>query len=110
MIEQIEYDRRTTTGYFFDAKGGLVEHLNVEHPLELSGYIKLLPKLRSATFNFSKSAYKKTFDQEAQLINFLENTKLTRFEIIGSSKLLELPEVLLKHPLRRLKISGCNNL
>ena len=110
MIELIEYDRRATTGYFFDAREGLVEHLNIEHPLDLSDYIKILPKLRSATFNFSKSAFKKTFDQEAQLIHFLENTKLTRLEIIGSSKLLELPEVLLKHPLRSLKISNCNNL
>lgn len=110
MLEQIEYDRTTTTGYFFRNLDGMVEHLNIEHPLELSNYIKVLPKLRSAKFNFSKSAYKKTFDQEAQLIHFLENTKLTRLEIIGSLQLTELPEVLLKHPLRSLKITRCPNI
>ncbi len=110
MIERIPYDRTTTTGYMFRNLDGMVEHLNVEHPMELSHYINILPKLRSATFNFSKSAYKKTFDQEAQLIHFLENTKLTRLEIIGSSKLTELPEVLLKHPLRSLKITRCPNI
>lgn len=110
MLERIEYDRTTTTGYFFRNLDGMVEHLNVEHPLELSGYIKVLPKLRSAKFDFSKSAYKKTFDQEAQLIHFLENTKLTRLEIVGSSKLTELPEVILQHPLRSLKITRCPNI
>ncbi len=110
MIERIDYDRTATTGYFFRDRDGLVEHLNIEHPLDLSGYIKILPKLRSAKFNFNKSAYKKTFDQEAQLIHFLENTKLTRLEIVGSSQLTELPEVLLKHPLRSLRITNCPNL
>ncbi len=110
MIERIDYDRTATTGYFFRDRDGLVEHLNIEHPLDLSGYIKILPKLRSAKFNFNKSAYKKTFDQEAQLIHFLENTKLTRLEIVGSTQLTDLPEVLLKHPLRSLSITNCRNL
>ncbi len=110
MLEQIEYDRTTTTGYFFRDRDGLVEHLNVEHPMELSGYLKIMPKLRSAKFLFNKSAYKKAFDQEAQLIHFLENTQLTRLEIVGSHQLTELPKILLEHPLRSLKITNCPNL
>jgi len=110
MLEHIEYDRTTRTGIYFRDQGGLVEHLNVEHPMDLSGYLQRLPKLRSAKFTFNKSAYKKAFDQEAQLIHFLENTQLTRLEIFGSSQLTELPEVLRQHPLRSLKISNCPNI
>ena len=62
MLERIEYDWMTRTGIYFRAQGGLVEHLSVEHPMDLSGYLKILPKLRSAKFDFSKSAFKKSFD------------------------------------------------
>ena len=111
MLPPIDYEKTTSTGWMFDTKNGLIEHLNVEHPSSLFHYIKELPKLHSATFDFRKTAFRKAdANPFAQITELLENVKLTRLSIIGSKKLKGLPESIKEHPLQVLKITSCPNV
>ncbi len=111
MLLPIDYEKTTSTGFMFNTKDGLVEHLNVEHPSSLFHYIEQLPKLHSATFDFRKTAFRKADTNPfAQITELLEKVKLTRLSIIGSKKLKGLPEIIKRHPFRVLKITSCPNV